>query len=131
MRTIPRPKTSARQEGTIALINVVFLMLIFFLVAGTLAPPLDPNVSLAQTHEAEAAPPPDALSVHADGSVYYRGAATTLEDYLAGREPASEDAPVKMLVDRALPAADLISIADRLRQLGAPSVTIITMRGGS
>ncbi|HBT01217.1 MAG TPA: biopolymer transporter ExbD, partial [Citreicella sp.] len=34
-----RQKTE--REPTIALINIVFLMLIFFLVAGTLAQPLD------------------------------------------------------------------------------------------
>ena len=131
MRTIPRPRPSGRQESTIALINVVFLMLIFFLVAGTLAPPLDPEVTLAQTREAEAAPPPDALAVRADGSVHYRGAPTTLEAYLANRDGSSTDAPVKVFVDRALPATELIEIADRLRQLGATSVSIVTMRGSS
>ena len=34
------------REPTIALINVVFLMLIFFLVAGRIAPPLDADLQL-------------------------------------------------------------------------------------
>ncbi|MGE0230290.1 MAG: ExbD/TolR family protein [Flavobacteriaceae bacterium] len=131
MRTLPRPKASGRQESTIALINVVFLMLIFFLVAGTLAPPLDPEVTPAQTQEAEPAPPPEALSIRADGSAFYRGAETTLEAYMAGRQDVPAAEPVKVLVDRALPATELIGIADRLRQLGAGSITIITRREAS
>ncbi|MEX0279340.1 MAG: ExbD/TolR family protein, partial [Ruegeria sp.] len=31
-----------KRDSTIPLINVVFLMLIFFLIAGTIATPLDP-----------------------------------------------------------------------------------------
>ena len=41
-----RPKTE--REPTIALINIVFLMLIFFLVAGTLAQPLDSALKLVR-----------------------------------------------------------------------------------
>jgi biopolymer transport protein ExbD len=44
-------RKTARQgrEPTIALINIVFLMLIFFLVAGTLAAPLDKELKLVST----------------------------------------------------------------------------------
>ncbi len=44
MIRISPKRTSRKPENTIALINVVFLMLIFFLVAGTLAPSPDHNV---------------------------------------------------------------------------------------
>jgi biopolymer transport protein ExbD len=70
-RAHPKP----RREPTIALINVVFLMLVFFMVAGALAPPLDPTLSLVDTAELEGRPPPDALVLHADGRLSYRGAA--------------------------------------------------------
>ncbi len=32
-----RARTASKREPTIALINIVFLMLVFFMVAGTLA----------------------------------------------------------------------------------------------
>ncbi|MEL6206235.1 MAG: biopolymer transporter ExbD, partial [Pseudomonadota bacterium] len=63
----------AEREPTIALINIVFLMLIFFLVAGTLARPLDPDLTLVQTADLGPAGPPDALVVHADGRLSFRG----------------------------------------------------------
>lgn len=46
---IPREKTKRKMESTISLINIVFLMLIFFLVAGQLAPPADKEVDLVET----------------------------------------------------------------------------------
>lgn len=44
-----KAKTSSRREPTIALINIVFLMLVFFMVAGTLSQPLDKDLSLVRT----------------------------------------------------------------------------------
>ena len=42
-------KSKPQREPTIALINIVFLMLVFFMVAGTLAQPLDPDLKLVET----------------------------------------------------------------------------------
>ena len=58
MRRIVRRK---KGEPTIALINIVFLMLIFFLVAGTLAQPLDGDLELVATSDLEGREPPEAL----------------------------------------------------------------------
>ena len=70
MRRIVRRKKS---EPTIALINIVFLMLIFFLVAGTLAQPLHGKLQLIKTSDLEGREPPDALVLHANGRLSYRG----------------------------------------------------------
>lgn len=121
-----RTATHARgkSEPTIALINIVFLMLIFFMVASTLAPPLDPDLKLIETQSLEGREPPDALIIHADGSLSYRG--TPLGDvsaYLSGLG----DAPVARLVPvRAAPAAKLVEVARSLRIAGADKVVIVT-----
>ena len=62
-----RPRATTGREPTIALINIVFLMLIFFLVAGTLAAPLDSDLKLVRTDAIEGSAPADALVLHADG----------------------------------------------------------------
>jgi biopolymer transport protein ExbD len=67
------PRT--RREPTIALINIVFLMLVFFLAAATLARPLDGDLRLVRTSDLEGRAPPDALVIHSDGRLAYRGAA--------------------------------------------------------
>ena len=72
-----RRKSKSHREPTIALINVVFLMLVFFMVAGSLAPSMDPSVRLVEASDLEASPPPDALVIRADGSLSFRGAELT------------------------------------------------------
>lgn len=84
MRRIAR---RTKGEPTIVLINIVFLMLIFFLVAGTLAQPLDDDLQLIETSDLECREPLDALVLHADGRLSYRGEtqASVLE-FLSGKE---------------------------------------------
>ena len=68
-----RARATQKREPTIALINIVFLMLVFFMVAGTLAQPLDGDLDLVRTADLEGRAPPDTLVVHADGRLSYRG----------------------------------------------------------
>jgi biopolymer transport protein ExbD len=130
---LPKQRTSRPAENTIALINIVFLMLIFFLVAGTLAPPLDSKIALIETEEAERAAPPEALSVAADRTLRYRGTETTLEAYLAEERPEAspeDKTPLKLVVDKNLPAVELMTLTGELRALGVESVTVVTERAG-
>jgi len=72
----PAPRRT--RDPTITLINIVFLMLIFFLIAGTIAPPLDPGLELVDTSGLEGREPPDALVLLKDGTLSFRGAPTDL-----------------------------------------------------
>ncbi|MEM0949637.1 MAG: biopolymer transporter ExbD [Pseudomonadota bacterium] len=116
------PIPRRRRDTTIALINVVFLMLIFFLIAGTVAPPLDPDLRLADTSGLEGREPPDALLLHADGSLSFRGQIDDPEAFMARHGPE----PVRIVPDRSVPAERLIEVASALRRHGAPSVFVVT-----
>ncbi|WP_238368645.1 ExbD/TolR family protein [Mesobacterium pallidum] len=122
-----RPRTE--REPTTALINIVFLMLIFFLVAGTLAAPLDPRLSLVRTAEIEGAAPADALLIHADGRLS-AGAApvATPADYLATL-PEDARARIRLVPDRDLPATLLVRTGRALRAADAGEVVVVTERG--
>mgnify|MGYP006276074049 CR=1 FL=1 len=114
----------------IALINIVFLMLVFFLVAAAIAPPLDRSVRLVQADDVEGRAPPDAAVIRADGSMVYRGAEITSEAYLAARlSEASGAVALRLVPDRDLPAARLVGVAAELRQGGAEDIWIVTERG--
>ncbi|MFN3546285.1 MAG: ExbD/TolR family protein [Mesorhizobium sp.] len=130
---LARPPKRSPQESTITLINVVFLMLIFFLIAGTLTPPLDKDVTLISTLESEQAEPPDALFVTADGVMRTRGAEATAEAYVAALRQAAlllpeDPVTVKIAADRDLPAERLIGIVGELRDAGATRITVVTER---
>lgn len=121
---------SSNKEPTIALINIVFLMLIFFMIAGTLAPPLASELSLIETRDLDGREPPDTLVVHADGHLTLRGdPVTDVVAFISGLRPEQIKAGVRIVPDRALPAHVLVQIGTDLRRAGAQQVFIISQRG--
>lgn len=112
-----------KREPTIALINVVFLMLVFFLIAGSIAPSLDDRLELVDTRNLEGRAPPDVAVVLPDGSLQYRGSPTTAEEIARG------DKKPRIVPDRNLPAAQLIALTRALKSFGATEVWIVTERG--
>lgn len=124
-----RRLTRKDREPTIALINIVFLMLIFFLVAGTLAPPLDADLKLVSTADLEGTPPADALVIHADGRLTHRGAPVVSAEAFLAMLPEEARGRVRLVPDRDLDAKELVSLGRSLRAAGAEQVIIITERG--
>jgi len=137
----PRP----RSENTIPLINIVFLMLIFFVMAGALSPPFESDVDLIETVGARSIDPPNALFVTQTGVLRHQGAVVTPESFIAGLTraesgaaagsdeavggPSAANGPaIRLAADRALPAVRLVEIVDRLNRAGAGSITIVTER---
>ena len=119
----------ARIEPTIALINIVFLMLVFFMVTSTIAPPMDRDLTLVRTSQLEGRAPPDALVVHPDGRLTYRGApVASAQAFYAARPEDARDV-VRIVPDAALPALTLVNLARDLRAEGAARVMIVTQRG--
>lgn len=121
-------KAKPQREPTIALINIVFLMLVFFMVAGTLAQPLDPALHLVETRDLEGRAPPDALVVHPDGRVVFRGIDQTDIKAFVKDLSAEERAVVRLVPDRALPASELVRLTRALRDAGAQKVVLVTQR---
>lgn len=114
------------REPTIALINIVFLMLIFFMVAGTLAPPVDPALKLINTKDLDGVNPPDALVVMPTGELRYRGVSVEgVEPYLA-RLGGDALNVARLLPDQNAPAVAVIAAAHALRAAGAERVVIMT-----
>ncbi|MGD1885313.1 MAG: ExbD/TolR family protein [Paracoccaceae bacterium] len=127
MRRVMKGRT--KREPTIALINIVFLMLVFFMVAGTLSQSLDPALRLVETSDLEGRPPPDALVVHADGRLSFRGAdQADAMSYLSGLTE-EERLQVRIVPDRDLDAMVLVKLGRDLRAAGADKVLVVTERG--
>ncbi|MEM1288857.1 MAG: biopolymer transporter ExbD [Pseudomonadota bacterium] len=125
-------KSSAREkpEPTIALINVVFLMLIFFLIAGALAPPLDQDLTLVRAADLEGREPPDSLVIKSDGSLSYRQTETTLDAFLGSvqLERGDKQLALRIVPDRELPAQELLDVARQLREQGVDQIFLVTER---
>lgn len=131
MRLTSSQTYRTKAEPTIALINIVFLMLIFFLVAAQIAPPLEGGLNLISTAELDNREPPDALVVMADGLMKYRGASVTPAHYVTIKREASPDDLdiIRLVPDRDLSAVKLIEIAAELKALGASKIMLVTEQG--
>ncbi|MCV2893569.1 ExbD/TolR family protein [Lentibacter sp. XHP0401] len=126
-KSLRKSNLSSRREPTIALINIVFLMLIFFLIAGTIAAPLDGEIRLVETADLEGATPPDAIVLGPEGRLSFRSEEIDAASYVAGL-PEAERTTIRLVPDRAAPAATLVRIGAELRAAGAGSVLIVTER---
>ena len=123
-RRIALPREAS--EPTLPLINIVFLMLIFFLVAAQLARPLDPDLRLVETDDPEVTAPPDALVVLADGTTRFRGAAIEPGAAFAVVQAEGQGPVARILPDRNAPALRLLEVAEALRAAGAERIVVIT-----
>lgn len=119
-----KPFRRKASEPTITLINVVFLLLAFFIVAGTIADRPPAEVHLISLPDGVTTPLENIVVLHADGRVEWpigHSAAT----YLARR---SEQGPVRILADRGSPAEALVATAQALAEQGAKEVRLIAQR---
>jgi biopolymer transport protein ExbD len=118
----------SRKEPTIALINIVFLMLVFFMVTGTLSPSLDRDITLVETAELEGREPPDALVIDKTGQLRHRGVVLTSVAAFFDRPDSRARDVVRLLPDRDLPAVDLLRVSAQLRAQGVERIMISTQR---
>lgn len=125
----PARTQKRKAEPTIALINVVFLMLVFFLVAGALSPPMDDDVTLVSLAEIEGRQPPNAVMVHADGRATWRGEVIDPAQFDLPDAAQEEPGHIRILPDRDAPAARLLEVARLLRANGAEAIYVVTERG--
>ncbi|MDX8355248.1 biopolymer transporter ExbD [Cognatiyoonia sp. IB215182] len=120
---------AAREKGepTLPLINIVFLMLIFFLVTAQMARPLDPDIQLVNTDDPNLVPPPDAVVITASGELRFRGASATPENvFTILRSEQIGDITVRILPDGRASAAVVIALAKDLHDGGAQAIFIMT-----
>ena len=117
----PRRPARPARENIVPMINVVFLLLVFFVMTAQIAPP-DP-FDIAPPEAGDAPPPdaPDILFVAADGQLARAG--LTGDAALDGIAPGQA---LTLRADRALPAGELARLLGRLAALGVADVALVT-----
>ncbi|MFK7761824.1 MAG: ExbD/TolR family protein [Roseobacter sp.] len=111
-------------ENIVPMINVVFLLLIFFLISAqfTAQDPFDvtPPDSLSDANQ----PGSDTLFVAADGTLGFEG--ETNDAALARLAGRDSDKPLFVRADTALPARNLAALLPRLARLGVQETRLVT-----
>lgn len=112
-----------RSESVVPMINVVFLLLIFFLMSAQIAPPALLELAPAFSDSAEETDPNDrVLWYDSDGSLAYG----TARGDAVWSALANASGPLTLQADAATPAQDVARLLTRLRAAGIHSITLVT-----
>ncbi len=120
-----RPRHRRPLEPIVPMINVVFLLLIFFLMSAQIAPPAPFDVTLPESGAGERAAPADTLYMDEGGRLAFnavRGDAVL--DALAAR--ATPDAALQIRADAGMEARALARLLPELAAHGVAKVEIVT-----
>lgn len=118
-------------ENTLSLINIVFLMLIFFLVAGHISTKQAGDVKLTELKFNDSSKPPsDAIGITAKGEIFYKGRQVNKVELLGVlRAARAQDVQIfRLMPDRHLPASQLVDILEIIGQAGYLKAKIISLR---
>lgn len=116
-------------ENTVPLINVVFLMLIFFLFAGSIskdeARQIEPPINIVEDETIRST---GALVVDPEGKIYFGDVEISVVDWLT-QQVGTEDGPLKVAADGDLKADVLEKLIAELKASGRTDIVLITRRG--
>lgn len=127
-------KTSPQdaEENVLPLINIVFLLLIFFLWVGTITTPdlfkVTPPVS---NNEAPDMPSEWVILINQDNKIAFRNSETTLEDLSAlirGNRSKNVNQTYKIKADAAVETGQVISVMEVLRNAGIGNIKLMTSK---
>lgn len=116
---------ASKREPIISLINIVFLILIFFMVAGSLSANRPSGIEFVQAEGLDCCTEEDALDILADGTlVRHDERFASLEQFIA--ETESLETTIRLRPDREFPARDLLQRVKDLQAAGATHIVILT-----
>jgi biopolymer transport protein ExbD len=130
---IPQPAQRRRHDFTLTMINIVFLLLLFFLTTGSLTNREEAQAEIPVTRNLplERLPRP-LLMIQTDGTLLLDGQPLAGDSSVEAAQRAIEatgrdDTILSLLAPPDMPAAPLLSLAERLRASGI-TIQIVTIR---
>ena len=127
----PRPRH--HPDWQLQLINVVFLLLMFFVINGTISNIRDATIELPRTSEETlSGTVSEAAYIDDGGQLMFRGTPSTVpaiaEAWLKGGVDRGI-LPFQIIADRRLPAATLLDLLRQFRAAGFENLTLVALRG--
>ena len=127
--TPPRPKNE--DDRILPLINVVFLLLIFFMLAGSLSAS-DP-FQIDPAHSASQASPGETdvqILMGSNGQIALDGVVVSPSELIATLTPRLAENPeilVRLRADGGINATDVISVMEKLHKIGVSRLKLLTV----
>ena len=125
------PRRPRKEENLVPLINIVFLILIFFLIASTIKPYSDRQIKLAETEvPSNSAASARMLIITSDGARFIAGKPLSDDDLRARLAEWSKksDLPITIVADRSIKADQLIVLVTLASAAGIKNVKLLTRR---
>lgn len=121
-------RPAKKAEPIVPMINVVFLLLIFFLMSAEIVPPDPFDMQLPTSASATAADPGVTVFLSVTGDVAY-GALRGPDALRAAITDAGPDGALNLRADAQAPAAQLAVLLGDLARLGATEVVVLAREG--
>jgi len=130
-----KERDSTEQEINISpLIDIVFILLIFFMVSATFVKDYDLDINRPKASSSTASSS-KAIRVHIDssGDVFMDGQPVrswVIQNYVREKLGNSSDSTVLVVADEGVAAGKLIEVVDQCRMAGAANVGVVTEQEG-
>jgi biopolymer transport protein ExbD len=121
-----RKPRMAQDRAIVPMINVVFLLLVFFLMTASLTPPPPMEITAPTAEKPRTDPQPGTLFIDAGGMLAYGGALG--DAALAALAADRPMGPLPIHADASYPAADLARLLPQLAALGMTDIRLITVQ---
>ncbi len=119
-----------RGEQVLPLVNIVFLLLVFFMLAGAFTRPEPFHVAPPTTSGAAASTPSPAIVLVGAGQLAFQGELLRDLDDLRGRIrdwAKAQPAELQVKIEGSLPAGRLVAVLRTLESAGIASVILLTV----
>ena len=119
----PPQQRRPRSEPIVPMINVVFLLLIFFLMSAQITPPDPFDMTPPQSAADNDLRSNDTLYLSEDGGLWYEG----LEDEAVWNALSvrADDTPLRIKADQAMPARVLADVLPKLAANGVDETVLV------
>ena len=131
-----KERENTEQEINISpLIDIVFILLIFFMVSATFVKDYDLDINRPKASSSTASSS-KAIRVHIDsaGDVFIDGKpvrAWVIQNYVREKLDSASDSTVLVVADEGVSAGKLIEVVDQCRMAGAANVGVVTEQEGA
>jgi len=132
---VPLPRAQRpSEENVLPLINIVFLLLIFFMIAGALSATAPFELEPPRSESAgSTGPPRGGIALAADGRVAIEGERIAIEQ-LAERardwkQSDGGELPLAVRADGGARSRDLLAVIDALREAGIERIRLLAVQG--
>lgn len=126
-RPLPRPKQPTQLDVSLAIVNIVLLLIFFFLATGRLLNPVGPDLDLSQTSELplDQLPSP-ILVINADGTWDLNGNVVAPDLLDVALQNLPQPVVLHLLINRDAPANALIQVINR-PELTETEIRLVTL----